>query len=88
VGRFFPSAPCRTGVAGKAVFPTPKPQEHKLSAEVDDIRKEKRDMIKANGGKPLTSEQRKQLRQKQEQNSQKLLQQNNAATTIPSGAAK
>ena len=49
-----------------------KPQAAALKQDVRDVRKEKRDMIKANGGKALTKEQRMQLSREQNQNSRQI----------------
>lgn len=55
-----------------------------------DVRHEKADMIKSNGGKPLTSEQRKLLRQDLRKNSRKIYREKHSnsapATTTPPAA--
>jgi len=58
-----------------------------LKQQVKDVKKEKSDMIKANGGKPLTGKQRRLLRKDLNQNSRKIYQGKHAgnATSTASG---
>ena len=63
-----------------------KAQARKLKKEIRADKQEKRDMIKANGGKPLTAEQRKSLKQNLNQSSKQIYQEKhpeNAGTPPP-----
>jgi hypothetical protein len=52
-----------------------------LKQEVKDVKREKADMIKENGGKPLTAEQRKLLRQDLNKSSKQIYQEKHAGNT-------
>jgi hypothetical protein len=62
-----------------------KAQAKQLRGEIKGDKQEKRAMIKANGGKPLTAQQRKSLRQNLNQSSKQIYQEKHPANTGAAG---
>ncbi len=58
-----------------------KGQAKQLRSEIKGDKQEKQAMIKANGGKPLTAQQRKSLRQNLNQSSKQIYQEKHPAAT-------
>ncbi len=65
-----------------------KEQAKQLRSEVKADKQEKRDMIKANGGKPLTAEQRQSLKQNLNQSSKQIYQEKHPGAPAPTGTAQ
>jgi len=60
-----------------------KAQARHLRQEIKGVRQEKRAMIKANGGKPLTAEQRNSLKQNLNQSSKQIYQEKHSGAAAP-----